>query len=181
MDRMLEYNNAGVSLVDRGLVADAHAMFREALRCKLASDSAHLADCEGFPVERCVTPEMDISASGDTDQVMGEEGQDNTSQIVHRSGVLPSSSPGPCADRVPGLSRLAFSMTGDEDVATASAIVVFNMAMTHQVQDAKSAKAGQFYQIAAVMTTLKGGQPSRLHQAIMSNLIVWSAQNSCAT
>jgi len=102
------------------------------------------------------------------------------SSLSTATGTTPPSSPSlPAVLNL--LHRHAFGINDDQHMITASAIIIFNIALVHQIMDAKSIKAGQSYQIAACITTMQGNQPTALHQAIMQNLLVWVSENSTST
>ena len=176
---MIEYNNSGVRLVDSGRFEQAQEMFRATLASKLASDSANRANCQGLPVQRCVTPDNYPSYPDDDNEWNSDPQspvQFGANPPQPNPSVLSLSS-SPSSEFAHGLYRHGFPMENDQDMVSAGAIVIFNMALVHQMLDAKSAKAGQFYQIAAVITAMEGFQPATLHQAIMNNLNVWSSDN----
>ena len=197
MDRMIEYNNAGARYVDEGRFEEALVMFRAALERKLAWDSATRANGQGQPVERCVTPDIVISSaesssfSSHAERLGGEEA---AATLQHEQRSRPS--PVPFEANPPSslttttttthlavdpLYRRAFRIGNDQDMIAASAIIIFNMALAHQILDATSSKAGPSYQIAAFITTMEGFQPTKLHQAILQNLNVWVSDTSTNT
>uniref|UniRef100_A0A7S3KZW2 Uncharacterized protein n=1 Tax=Amphora coffeiformis TaxID=265554 RepID=A0A7S3KZW2_9STRA len=193
MDRMIEYNNTGVRFVDEGRFEEALVMFRAALERKLAWDSATRASGEGRPVERFVTPDIPIPPSLESSSragyLCGEASSSTTLQQQREHEPVPfGANPPPPSSltemtppiEVDPLYRRAFRIGNDQDMMAASAIIIFNMALVHQILDAKSIKAGPNYQIAAFITTMEGFQPSKLHQAIMQNLSVWVAETTAS-
>ena len=58
-----------------------------------------------------------------------------------------------------------------------SAITVYNLALSHQVQDRCAWKARVFYELAYVIMALQGVTSPALNHAINNNLQVWSNDN----
>lgn len=58
-----------------------------------------------------------------------------------------------------------------------SAITVYNLALSHQVEDRSAWKARVFYELACVIMSLQGMQSEALNMAINNNLQVWSNDN----
>ena len=153
--KSIEFNNAGVEMLAKGRIDDAHDLFRAALLC-------HIGNQPGEPTTTALaqvcgnTPEKSPDLAH-TITYREEEVQEK-SHPTYESGQTDI----PTQIFVRDVSTFhpeAFAIENDlmqESSMTrhSAAIHVFNLGLVHQLKDAKSWKAKSFYELGALILAI---------------------------
>lgn len=165
-----DVNNAGVQCIRAGRLDEARDLFRAALNLSSANHYPELFPPPHVPPPReqarCVTPDCAMVEQHQVHQMETESPHVSQQPFITQGGSALQPRP-------------AIFLNGDESSRMDDVTIVFNLALVHHLEDAKSWKARVFYEMAAAIVAIQGENPDHpfLFQNIMYNLGVLCHQN----